>query len=63
MSRIDTNQYYTLEESAEFLNRNVFTVRQWVKEHMFDIKDVMVFEGQTLIKKTAVRDLYKVISD
>ena len=63
MARIDTSQYLDLESSAKILNRNIFTVRQWVKENMFDISDVIMFSGQIMIKRTAVQDLAKRLSD
>lgn len=63
MARIDTNNYYDLVEAAEILDRNVFTVRQWIKENMFDVKDVLVFEGEQYIKKSAVKGLQKMIAD
>lgn len=54
MTRIETKNYYTAEEVAEMFHRTVSTIKSWVRYGDFQDKDVLIFEGQIYIKKTAV---------
>lgn len=56
MARIETKNYYTVEEIAKMFHRSVSTIKSWIRYGDFSEKDVLVFEGNTYVKKTAVNE-------
>lgn len=58
MARIDTNNYYPVEEVAEMFGRTVSTIKGWIKYGDFKQEDVLVYQGNTYILKKAV-DTFK----
>lgn len=58
MTRIDTNNYYPVEEVAEMFGRTASTIKGWIKYGDFNQKDVLVYQGGTYILKKAV-DTFK----
>ena len=63
MTRIETKNYYTVEEIANILHRTISTVKSWIKHGEFSEKDVLVYEGNMFVKKTAVDEFKKRIVD
>lgn len=58
MARIDTNNYYPVEEVAVMFGRTVSTIKGWIKYGDFNQEDVLVYQGNTYILKKAV-DTFK----
>lgn len=58
MARIDTNNYYTVEEVAKMFGRTVSTIKGWIKYGDFKEEDILVAKGDIYILKKAV-DTFK----
>ena len=58
MARIETKNYYTIDEVAEMFNRTESTIKMWIKYGDISVDDVLVYMGETYILKTAI-DTFK----
>lgn len=63
MARIETKNYYTVAEIAEMFHRTVSTIKSWVKYGDFSEKDVLIYEGDIYVKKSAVDEFKNRIID
>lgn len=53
MARIETKNYYTVAEAADKLGISKFTLDKWIFVE-FDRNDILLYNGEYYIKKTAV---------
>lgn len=63
MTRIETKNYYTVEEIAKMFHRTVSNIKSWIRYGDFSEKDVLIFEGNIYIKKKAVDEFKNRIID
>ena len=63
MARIETKNYYTVEEIAEMFHRTVSTIKYWVRCGDFNEMDVLRCEGNIYVKKKAVDDFKNSVID
>lgn len=58
MAKIDTKNYYTIQEVADIFKRNVSTISSWIKYGDISSDDVLVYMNNTYISKKAI-DTFK----